>query len=65
MYTLELTWINPTQTHALMGSIVALVFHIRQIVGGVPTPAMILPLLGEDHVNNHLSLGVPPPNTDK
>src|SRR5882724_7426220 len=34
------------------------------IVGGVPTPATILPLLGEDHVNNHLSLGVPPPNMD-
>src|SRR5882724_6281956 len=25
---------------------------------------MIFPLLGKDHVNNHLSLGVPPPNTD-
>src|SRR5882724_11623657 len=25
---------------------------------------MILPLLREDHVNNHISLGVPPPNTD-
>src|SRR5882724_2497640 len=34
------------------------------IMGGVPTPAMILPLLREDHVNNHLSLGVPPTNTD-
>src|SRR5882724_2356508 len=32
--------------------------------GGVPTPAMIFPLLGEDLVNNHISLGVPPPNTD-
>src|SRR5882724_11982638 len=32
--------------------------------GGVPTPATIFPLLQEDHVNNHLSLGVPPPNTD-
>src|SRR5882724_9169458 len=32
--------------------------------GGVPTPATIFPLLREDHVNNHLSLGVPPPNTD-
>src|SRR5882724_4493364 len=32
--------------------------------GGVPTPAMIFPLLREDHVNNHVSLGVPPPNTD-
>src|SRR5882724_6169078 len=32
--------------------------------GGVPTPAMIFPLLGEGHVNNHISLGVPPPNTD-
>src|SRR5882724_11752314 len=29
--------------------------------GGAPTPAMIFPLLGEDHVNNHISLGVPPP----
>jgi len=35
-----------------------------QIEGGVPTPATILPLLCEDHVNNHPSLGVPPPNTD-
>src|SRR5882724_82632 len=34
------------------------------IVGGVPTPATIFPLLWEDHVNNHLSLGVPPLNTD-
>src|SRR5882724_6195247 len=33
-------------------------------VGGAPTPATIFPLLGEDHVNNHISLGVPPPNTD-
>src|SRR5882724_8082211 len=32
--------------------------------GGAPTPATIVPLLGEDHVNNHASLGVPPPNTD-
>src|SRR5882724_8172208 len=31
------------------------------IVGGVPTPATIFPLLWEDHVNNHISLGVPPP----
>src|SRR5882724_1553712 len=30
---------------------------------GAPTPATIFPLLREDHVNNHLSLGVPPPNT--
>src|SRR5882724_3914983 len=33
-------------------------------VGGVPTPATIFPSLWEDHVNNHFSLGVPPPNTD-
>src|SRR5882724_4811217 len=33
-------------------------------VGGVPTPAMIFPSLQGDHVNNHVSLGVPPPNTD-
>src|SRR5882724_6339724 len=26
------TWIRPTQTHALVGSIVTLVFHIRQIL---------------------------------
>src|SRR5882724_338729 len=32
--------------------------------GGVPTPATIFPLLGEDHVNNHISLGVPPLNMD-
>src|SRR5882724_9995051 len=32
--------------------------------GGVPTPATIFPLLREDHVNNHVSLGVPPLNTD-
>src|SRR5882724_5995139 len=32
--------------------------------GGAPTPATIFPLLGEDHVNNHVSLGVPPPNMD-
>src|SRR5882724_828130 len=31
------------------------------IAGGVPTPAMIFPLLREDHVNNHVSLGVPLP----
>src|SRR5882724_8690822 len=30
------------------------------IAGGVPTPATIFPLLWEDHVNNHVSLGVPP-----
>src|SRR5882724_9487514 len=29
--------------------------------GGVPTPATIFPLLQEDHVNNHVYLGVPPP----
>src|SRR5882724_9521817 len=34
------------------------------IAGGVPTPAMIFPSLWEDHVNNQVSLGVPPPNTD-
>src|SRR5882724_7460534 len=34
------------------------------IAGGVPTPAMILPLLQEDLVNNHISLGVPPQATD-
>src|SRR5882724_3310633 len=33
-------------------------------VGGVPTPGTIFPSLREDHVNNHVSLGVPPPNTD-
>src|SRR5882724_5941442 len=33
-------------------------------VGGAPTPATIFPSLWEDHVNNHLSLGVPPPNMD-
>src|SRR5882724_11160339 len=32
-------------------------------VGGVPTPATIFPLLREDHVNNHVCLGVPPTNT--
>src|SRR5882724_4321726 len=32
--------------------------------GGVPTPATIFPSLREDYVNNHLSLGVPPPNMD-
>src|SRR5882724_7727273 len=32
--------------------------------GGVPTPATIFPLLREDHVNNHDSLGVPPLNMD-
>src|SRR5882724_7193464 len=32
------------------------------ITGGVPTPAMIFPSLWEDHVNNHVSLGVSPPN---
>src|SRR5882724_4974746 len=32
------------------------------IAGGVPTPATIFPLLREDLVNNHTSLGVPPPN---
>src|SRR5882724_766809 len=34
------------------------------IMGVVPTPATILPLLREDHVNNHISLGVPPLNMD-
>src|SRR5882724_11741449 len=32
--------------------------------GGAPTPATIFPFLGEDHVNNHVSLGVLPPNMD-
>src|SRR5882724_11427803 len=32
--------------------------------GGVPTPATIFPSFREDHVNNHISLGVPPLNTD-
>src|SRR5882724_3385248 len=32
IYTLELTQIHPTQTHALVGSVVALVFRIRQIL---------------------------------
>src|SRR5882724_2239802 len=32
--------------------------------GGAPTPATIFPLLGEDHISNHVSLGVPPPNTN-
>src|SRR5882724_11786215 len=67
IYTLDPTWIHPTQTHALVGSIVTLVSMSNKFsltAGGVPTPAMIFPLLGEDHVNNHISLGVPPPNTD-
>src|SRR5882724_9195240 len=34
------------------------------IAGGVPTPATISLSLWEDHVNNHLSLVVSPPNTD-
>src|SRR5882724_8008035 len=34
------------------------------IAGGVPTPAMIFPLLQGDHVDNHLSLGVSPLNMD-
>src|SRR5882724_10150934 len=34
------------------------------IAGGVPTSATIFPLLHEDLVNNHASLGVSPPNTD-
>src|SRR5882724_4009188 len=33
-------------------------------MGGVTTPAIIFPLLWEDHVNNHLFLGVPPLSTD-
>src|SRR5882724_10875453 len=33
-------------------------------VGGVSTPAMIFPLFEEDLVNNHISLGVSPLNTD-
>src|SRR5882724_13338823 len=32
IYTLEPTRIHPTRTHALMGSIVTLVFHIGQIL---------------------------------
>src|SRR5882724_8274603 len=32
--------------------------------GGVPTPATTFPSLLKAHVNNHISLGVPPPNTD-
>src|SRR5882724_10216250 len=34
------------------------------IAGGVPTPATIFPSLQEDHVNNHISLGVTPQNMD-
>src|SRR5882724_12999769 len=34
------------------------------IAGGVPTPDTIFPSLREDHVNNHVSLGVSPPNMD-
>src|SRR5882724_10275440 len=34
------------------------------IAGGVPTPATIFPSLQEDHVNNHISLGVPLQNMD-
>src|SRR5467141_361228 len=33
------------------------------MVGGVISPAMVLPLLGEDHVNNHLFIGDQPPTT--
>src|SRR5882724_4577378 len=50
-----------------MGSVVTLVFHVGQILSDRrwgPHPATIFPLLREDHVNNHLSLEVPPPNTD-
>src|SRR5882724_5120280 len=62
IYTLEPTWIRPTQTHALMGSIVTLVFRVGQILSNHGWgPATIFPLLREDHVNNHFSLGVPPP----
>src|SRR5882724_1743247 len=32
IYTLEPTWIRPTRTHAFMGSVVTLVFRIRQIL---------------------------------
>jgi len=61
--TLEPTRIRPTRTHALVGIHCRLGFRIDKFsptAGGVPTPATIFPLLWEDHVNNHLSLGVPP-----
>jgi len=64
---LEPTQIRPTRTHALMGSVVALVFHTGQILsdnGWGPDPSYDPSLAEGDHVNNHISLGVPPPNTD-
>src|SRR5882724_11816991 len=33
-------------------------------MGRVTTPAMVFLLMWEDHVDNHVSLGVPPPNMD-
>src|SRR5467141_573843 len=33
------------------------------MAGGVISPATVLPLLGEDHVNNHLLIGEQPPTT--
>src|SRR5882724_2816184 len=62
IYTLGPTQIHPTRTHALVGSIVALVFRVRQIISdrGWATPATISPSLREDHVNNHISRGSPP-----
>src|SRR5882672_3961908 len=33
------------------------------MTGGVISPATVLPLLGEDHVNNHLFIGDQPPTT--
>src|SRR5882724_4818823 len=62
IYTLEPTRIHPTRTHALVGPIFTLVFCVGKfspIMGGVPTSGIIFPLLWEDLVNNHASLGVP------
>jgi len=56
---------NPTRTHwDPLSPWFSVSEKFSPIVGGVPTPATILPFLREDHVNNHVCLGVPPPNMD-
>jgi len=53
--------------HFIMGPVVLLVFcigHFELIACGVISPATVLPLSRDDHVNNHLFMGIIPDHSN-
>jgi len=65
IHTLGPTRIRPTALHAwdLSSSWFPHQTHFEPMAGRVISPAMVLPLSRDDHVNNHLFIGDQPPTT--